>query len=202
MSNDFTPAHPFAEIFPLHIEGQSFFDFADDIKANGLREKIMMYKKMVLDGRRRERGCRRAGIAPEYEEFKGTEADALAYVISRNLHRRHLGEGERALIAAKIVTARQGSPGIGKNKETSQNATFTDKPVTAKEAAAMTGSTEAKVDRAKKVIKNGTPALQAAVADETISVSDAAKVSSEPPNVQDNAVEMVKAGKLQPPRPP
>lgn len=191
----FTPSHPYAELFPLHDEGKTFDDFWLDIQQNGLKEKIVKYQDKILDGRRRERACRRAGIEPKYVEFKGTDEQALIFSVSKNLHRRHLGEGERAIVAARIVTTRQGNPGIGKNHETSQNATFTGKPVSAKEAAEMTGSTEAKVDRAKKVISSENPVLEKAVIDGTLSVSDAASIADEPEKVQNQAVEDVKSGK-------
>ena len=43
---------PIANIFPL-IEGKARDDFRADIRANGLREKIMLRKGRVLDGRNR-----------------------------------------------------------------------------------------------------------------------------------------------------
>lgn len=200
MIKGFTPSHPYAELFPLHDEGKPFEDFWLDIQQNGLKDKIVKYQDKILDGRRRERGCRRAGVEPKYIEFKGSEMEALTFVISKNLHRRHLGEGEKAIVAARITTAKTGNPSTtnAKNKQntySSQNATNTEKPVTAKEAAGMTGTTEAKVDRAKKVIANGTPELEQAVIDGTLSVSDAASVADEPKKVQNQAVEDVKNGK-------
>lgn len=49
------------------------------------------------------------------------------------------------------------------------------------------------VERAKKVAK-ATPAVQQAVADKTITLSDAASVASEPPVIQEKAVEKVRSG--------
>ena len=189
MPHEFTPSHPYAEIFPLHVEGQTFFDFSDDLKENGLRTKIVKYQEMILDGRRRERGCRRAGIIPRYTEFKGDDAEALAFVVSHNLHRRHLGEGEKAIIAGRIATAKDGRP------KTVATCDGKEKPVTSAQAAEMTGTSEASVDRAKKIIASGTTELQEAVIDGTLSVSDAANVAGEPPKVQNKAVKDVKKGK-------
>lgn len=47
----------------------------------------------------------------------------------------------------------------------------------------------------KVVVEHGTEALQGAVIDGTVSVSDAAKVAKAPPEVQDKAVEAVRNGK-------
>jgi len=178
--NDFTPTHPYADLFPLHNEGAIFDEFVADLKKNGLQEKIVMYQGKVLDGRRRERGCRRAGIVPRYTQFNGTEEEALILVVSKNLHRRHLGEGERALIAGKLTNSRRGNQ--------------TSESVTVRQAAETVGVTEAAAERAKAVVTKGTPELQQAVSDGTVTLSDAASIVSEPPAVQQQAVEDVKVG--------
>ncbi len=187
-----TKPHPHAEIFPLH-EGQPLWDLSDRIKANGLREPIVTLDDMILDGRRRELACFRAGVEPKYRKFgsrKEDGKDPLEFVIDTNLHRRHLGEGERALAAARYANAQVGQP----KKVSSQVATISEKCTNTK-AAEVFDVPEAAVDRAKTVLAKGTAELQAAVKDETITVSDAAKVATEPPEVQREAVEAVKSGK-------
>jgi hypothetical protein len=107
-----------------------------------------------------------------------------------------MGEGDRKLAAAKYATAKRGRPekqSTGKVAvKTSQVETF-PAPTNA-EAAERFDVSEQDVDRAKVVIANGTPAVQAALAADTITVSDAAKVSIEPPEVQDAAVQAVADG--------
>jgi ParB-like chromosome segregation protein Spo0J len=183
----FTPAHEFAEIFSLHEH--DLLDLSKRIGANGLREPCVLLDGKMLDGRRRERACHKAGVKPSYRDFGSRKTDGddpLEFVIDLNLHRRHLGEGERALAAAKYAKARDGKP--------SQLATVTEEP-TNKDAAKKFDVSESKVDRAKKVVANGVPELQEAVADETITVSDAAKVADAKPSVQRKAVQDVKEGK-------
>jgi site-specific DNA-methyltransferase (adenine-specific) len=46
------------------------------------------------------------GLVPEYEEYTGE--DALQYVISKNLHRRHLNETQRAGVASRMANMEHG----------------------------------------------------------------------------------------------
>src|SRR5690606_3352414 len=74
---------------------------ADNIATFGQHEPILLLDGMVLDGRNRQWACEFAQIEPIYEQYTGT--DPLNFVLSKNLHRRHLSESQRALIAASIV---------------------------------------------------------------------------------------------------
>ena len=190
----FTPAHEYADIFALH--DQDIADLGKRIEANGLREPIVLLDGKVLDGRRRERACHRAGVKPTYREFGSKKVDGddpLEFVIDLNLHRRHLGEGERALAAARYATAKAG----GNRKPLAQNAPMeTPSPAepTATEAAEKFDTTPSKVKRAKIVVEGGTKPLVKAVQDEKISISDAARVAKLPPKAQNRAVKEVLAG--------
>ncbi len=191
-SDKSTPPHEYAAIFALH-EGQPLWDLSDRIKANGLREDIVTLDGKILDGRRRELGCFRAGVTPRYRKFgsrKSDGTDPLEFVIDTNLHRRHLGEGERAMAAARYATAKRG--GNRENEPISRNANMGN---SRSEAAERFDTSEAKVDRAKVIISHGTPELQEAVEEGTISVTDGATVAKESPNVQNDAVDAVKNGK-------
>jgi len=97
--------HPLAEIFPPMAEGP-FGKLKQDIYANGLREPIIIYKGMILDGRGRSRACVELGIEPTFREYEGN--DPLGFVISMNVHRRHLNESQRAMIAAKLANPQWG----------------------------------------------------------------------------------------------
>ena len=98
--------HPLADAFPL-MEGEPFDELVADIKAHGLREPIAMYEGEILDGKNRYRACHKAHVPFRTLTFPGDfdlppGADPLAFVISRNLHRRHLTVEQRAEIAAKL----------------------------------------------------------------------------------------------------
>lgn len=99
--------HPLADIFPL-FTGDELQALADDIKTNGQREPIVVFKKQILDGRNRWMACRLAKVEPEFEEFEGTDREALAFVISINLRRRHMSESQRAWVAAQMARLPRG----------------------------------------------------------------------------------------------
>jgi hypothetical protein len=95
-------AFPLAEIFP-EMEGEEFKALVADIKAHGLREPITMFEDLILDGRNRHRACIVAKVEPRFEEFKGDRAAALAFVVSKNIHRRHLTPKQKRNALVKIV---------------------------------------------------------------------------------------------------
>lgn len=55
---------------------------------------------MILDGGNRYQACVSLGIAPIYEEFTGEGIGA--FVLTSNLHRRHLTPGQQAAIVACV----------------------------------------------------------------------------------------------------
>jgi N6-adenosine-specific RNA methylase IME4/ParB-like chromosome segregation protein Spo0J len=98
-------AHPLADLFPL-MDGSEYQALVEDIRVRGLISPIIMLDGMILDGRNRYRACIDAGVPVQTENFTGD--DPLGWVISSNLHRRHLNESQRAMIAAKLANMRQG----------------------------------------------------------------------------------------------
>lgn len=94
--------HPAAEIFPL-MTGDQFQGLVEDIRENGLLEPIILFEGKILDGRNRLRACEEAGIEPHFTEVIGV--DPTNFVISRNLHRRHLTVGQRCAIALDLFPA-------------------------------------------------------------------------------------------------
>jgi len=92
--------HPAADLFPI-MDQAGLKELADDIRQNGLLEAIVLCDGQVLDGRNRATACEMAGITPRFEE--PTIASPISYVLSKNLHRRHLTTGQRAIVAAEAV---------------------------------------------------------------------------------------------------
>jgi N6-adenosine-specific RNA methylase IME4 len=96
------PVHPEAERLPAMPEAE-LAELAADIRANGLLEALVIHEGQLLDGRSRREACRRVGVTPHAVQFSG--ADPAAYVISKNIHRRHLTPSQRAGIVARAVLA-------------------------------------------------------------------------------------------------
>jgi len=96
--------HEFSKLFPP-ISVEDFDRLVADIKANGLHQRIVRYQGKILDGNNRYRACSLAGIEPTFADFTGIDADAQRYVISANIHRRHLSPDQRREIIAKLLQA-------------------------------------------------------------------------------------------------
>lgn len=104
--------HPLSAAFPLMGESE-LTSLAADIKANGLLEPAISFEGMVLDGWHRYLACKQAKVKFVSQPFEG--ADPVAFVIARNLHRRHLTGSQRA---AAVVAASEWRPAgrIGKGE--------------------------------------------------------------------------------------
>jgi len=91
--------HETAAIFPLLPETE-LLELAADIAANGLVEPIVLYDGKILDGRNRYLACIEAKVEPHYEAWRGD--DPLAYVVSKNLKRRHLSKEQQKAIMIEM----------------------------------------------------------------------------------------------------
>lgn len=95
-------AHPLAQELPL-IAGEEFDALVASIAKDGLINPIVLCEGKILDGRNRYRACKQAGVEPTFEMFDGGREEQVAFVMAANLHRRHLADHERALIAARLA---------------------------------------------------------------------------------------------------
>lgn len=173
------PLHPYSEIFPLD-EGPSMWALREDIKENGQRDKITLWNGSVLDGRRRQVCCLGQGITPLYEKFEGTDAEALALVVSRNLHRRHLSVADRAMVGAKIAKLPHGT----NQHKVEDPPRGGSSPMTRTEAAEALDISERSIDRAKVITENGIPELAPAVSEGLFGLQEGAQVAEQPPAQQ------------------
>jgi N6-adenosine-specific RNA methylase IME4 len=242
------PFHPYAELFPL-IEGEAFEELVADIRDNGLHDEIVMLDGQILDGRNRyralcalaERGEACDGHALDdraltpatswlFVEFATRGVDGvfsadviergpLAFVLSKNLRRRHLDESQRALVAARIATLSPGRPALqspdqvrGRLSPTrgeggrfsidefaaeagaaAANAEAAETPsiegVSTDAAAALLNVGRASVERARVVVREGVAELGKAVERGEIAVSAAAEIARLPVDEQRALIE-------------
>ena len=139
--------HPAAAIFPM-ISGEAFNRLKEDIEENGQHEPVVLWKGMLLDGRNRLRACDELGIEPSECELDD-DVDPVAYVVSANLHRRHLTPSQAAMCAAKLANLKHGSNQHTKKNEETPNGVSID------DAAKLFNVGTRSIDRAREVLSRG-----------------------------------------------
>ena len=145
--------HPAAELFPLMSEPE-LRELGEDIKKNGLRSPIVVYKdNLLLDGRNRLDAMELVGVKVRFEPDEGGafkffylhddahdydgdddsvfdsdagvietfHGDPYAFVLSANIHRRHLTAEQKRDLIAKLVKAKpeQSDRQVAKQTKTS-----------------------------------------------------------------------------------
>ena len=171
--------HPLSGLFPPMSESE-FTALVADVGANGLREPLHVQHGSIVDGRHRYRACLAAGVEPRFVQVPDdTELSAL--VISLNLHRRHLSESQRAMVAARLATLAPGRPIANPaNLPVSQ----THGTLTQVQAADALKVSERLVRHAKQVQTSGAPELARAVDSGALAVSTAADLAGLPLDAQ------------------
>ena len=92
--------HPAADLFPM-VEGNEFRELCADVKERGLAQPITIWTDgTLLDGRNRLMACYETNQEVVLDRYEGN--DPVQFSLSANLHRRHLSEGQRAVVALKV----------------------------------------------------------------------------------------------------
>lgn len=175
--------HPAATLFPLMTE-EEYQGLKQDIAENGQREDIVVWCGKLIDGRHRLRACEELQRQPSIAELD-EDQDPWKYVISHNLHRRHLTTSQRAMVASKLATLKNGERKI--NHAVSNDTASID------DAAKQLNVGRATVARAKQVQEHGSEAVKQAVEQGEIPVSTAAKLVKEVPDKREQT-KIVKEG--------
>jgi ParB-like chromosome segregation protein Spo0J len=178
--------HPICLLMPS-ADDDELQGLAYDIRAHGLLNPIVLFENRILDGRNRAAACENAGVNPRYVEFEGTREEALMFVVSHNLKRRHL---TKQAIADTLVEAED----FNLHYELGEPAAQPDilmsdqKPKTAssRELAKAAGGAVSRemINATRKVKEKAEPELREAVKRGRIGVQDAAKVADLPPEQQ------------------
>jgi hypothetical protein len=95
--------HPVAALFPM-LDNDEIKALAADIKAQGLNNSIVTdYSgNVLLDGRNRLKACEMVGIEPHLIKL-AHDKDPVEFILARNVNRRHMTQGQNAVIVAKVV---------------------------------------------------------------------------------------------------
>jgi hypothetical protein len=114
---DVLPVHPAAELFPP-MTPEELRELADDIKAHGLREACSVIEVAnspyawngkpvaLLDGRNRLDAIELTDLdIGKRWRVVSSRTDPYDYVLSANLHRRHLTSAQKREVAAKLLQA-------------------------------------------------------------------------------------------------
>src|SRR5262245_10311600 len=117
---DILPIHPAAELFP-RMSPDELKALGEDIKATGLTSAIVLMSPseddtpvLLLDGRNRLDAMELVGlqIVDDHDrldvsriEYVEPSSDPYAYVISANIHRRHLTAEQKRDLIAKLIKA-------------------------------------------------------------------------------------------------
>jgi hypothetical protein len=195
------PEHPGAAIFPM-LPNAELSDLANSIETlKFLREPIVLRRgasgaQEIVDGRNRRAALRllqeRGTLQSEHLRFAELDPslDPFDYIVAANLQKRHLSESQRAMLAAKLATMRQGArTDLSPNGETSQA-----------QAADLLHVSKRSVERAAKVQDVGASEVIAAVEQGEIAVSAAVPLLELPKERQkevlSQAIQEAGGGKL------
>lgn len=155
--------HPVAALFPF-IEGEAFREFVEDIRENGQREPVVLDASgRLLDGRNRARACQALGIDVKETRYSGDDAES--WIISHNVHRRHLTTAQRAMVAGRLADMRS-----GERTDLVQNETRSTSLASAASALDVSRASAAK---AKAIVNSGDDELIKAVESGSVSLNAA-----------------------------
>ena len=148
----------------------------NDIKLNGQLMPIRLWNGAIVDGRNRYAACIRGGVKPKTKDIDfADDADCVRYIISTNIHRRHLTVSQRADIADELAQLP-----FGANQHTIEGASL-DAPspmLSQDEAAKAMGVSRATVQRIH-ALKETAPDLAAKVKSGELKVTKAASIARE-----------------------
>lgn len=162
--------HPAANLFPM-LTGDEYEQLKADMAANGQLEPIWIHPDgRILDGRNRYMACCDLGIEPKVRQWNGG-GSAVGFVVSLNIHRRHLTASQRAAIALDVLPMLEDEARA--RKATSAPGVYGGKPLTelvpeavggeSREQAASMFHTNSRYVQEAKNIRHDAPDLYEAV---------------------------------------
>lgn len=175
--------HEFGQLIPKMLSKQ-FSELHASIEQSGVLQPIKLYQDKVLDGWNRynavqdiqSNGRTVPGVV-KFEQFEGTAEQALQYVLSTNLARRHIAEDKRVKLALSIRKQMEKL----KPEATSEELDA--------EAAAQAGTSKRTVQRATEVERKAPAEVTEAMKEGKIKPSTALKLAGADPKKAKKAIE-------------
>jgi len=96
-NNQTMELHPLCTYFPRMSDAE-FNSLKDNLQDNGQTHPIYTLDGMILDGGNRYRALCELGIEPVIIEYTGS--NPTQFILSSNLHRRHLTQGQSAAVVS------------------------------------------------------------------------------------------------------
>lgn len=148
--------HPLAELVPAMTD-EEYARLREDIATNGLEDAITLYEDKILDGRHRYRACLEENVEPRFATYEGVSP--AQFVISHNLHRRHLSLSQLGMIATDFLPYLEIEAKNRQGRRSDLDPTLPDMSgkvrglTSASRAGATFGVSRQQVERAKRVQK-------------------------------------------------
>lgn len=194
--------HRYGKLFPsLGMEERA--ELTNSIASKGLLHAVTLFENRVLDGWHRYTSCIAAGVKPKMVQFEGTEQEALDYVVTENIERRHLRPVQRVKIGKeklKIETglakerriATQGRP----KKTDRPRAASYEKSTAAARVAKQVGVSARTMERSIAIDKRVIPAVKKAVDSGRMSLREGERVAKLKPSKQASIVKLEKTERI------
>ena len=179
------PLDPCVELFPA-MNLDEFNALKQSIQRNGQSEPILLFRGQVVDGRHRLKACQELGIEPKVETLSvKTYEQAKSMAFARNINRRNLTTGQRALMAAALCTRKPGQ---------AKFSAATEPPLSQTQAADLFAVSRDSVQRAVKVYCDGGKELNRQLASGETTLNEAHVEVTGSKRIKDPA--LVQAAKL------
>ena len=191
MSSPIQP-YPFSylvNLFPRMTPAE-FAALVASIREHGLRDPIWVWCGEIIDGQNHFLACIEAGVEPRYEHLPD-HIDPLDYVLDKNLNRRNMSAGQRAVSAHKLLS--QSGPARPRREDGDSLA----RSYTQQEAAKRFRVSRSELNLVIEVMSEDSgahPEVRLGIEQGLITPNDAMGVMREPPEIQLEAMARVTRG--------
>ena len=185
------PIHPLAFLSPDRTPEEQAL-LVESISQLGQVDLITRWRKQIVDGRHRLYACQKLGIEPEFEDLPD-DADVLGHVMARQVLGRRMSDSQMAAYVAELCL--WSTPG----RPRADDENSAEMPSLTQDQAAKLGRVSTRlVGYAKSVVSpesTAVPELRQALRQGQVNAIDACGVLSEPPEVQQKALDLVINGR-------